>query len=212
MSNYLILLFAVALSISACRPSTDKAEGIKTDAKIKEEAEKYFSASDFNPSSNLILVYNNVMMVNYYENDSLKVSFDEDDDKKQVFKSFYYTRHDTIIIDGAFGLFGGEGFSIHLVNNKATLFLMVASDEFATYAYQEDDPLTDKLEVPCTDTKIILSEIPSMDKNVTIYGYCEFKSNDYYSSRGFADGHEILPRVKQRAEFSIYFKSNKLAL
>jgi hypothetical protein len=89
---------------------------------------------------------------------------------------------------------------------------MLASDDFPSYAYKENDSLIYRLEVPCTETKIILSEIPDSTKKPIVYGYVEFKSNNYYMSSGSADGHEILPRKKQRANMKIYFKSGKLDL
>ena len=110
-------------------------------------------------------------------------------------------------IDGAFGLFGGTGFSIKIIKGKATLYHMLASDEFPSYAYSEKDSLIFRLEIPCTDTKIVLSEIPDKTKKQVIYGYVEFKSGDYYASSGSVDGQEILPRKKQRANMRIYFKS-----
>jgi hypothetical protein len=56
----------------------------------------------------------------------------------------------------------------------------------------------------------VLSEIPDPIKNQIVYGYVEFKSGDYYASSGSADGQEILPRKKQRANMKIYFKSGHL--
>ena len=73
---------------------------------------------------------------------------------------------------------------------------MLASDEFPSYAYKEKDSLIFRLEVPCTDTKIILSEIPNSTKNQVIYGLVEFKSGDYYASSGSVDGQEILQTVE----------------
>ena len=89
---------------------------------------------------------------------------------------------------------------------------MLSSDDFPSYAYNENDSLIFRLEVPCTDTKIILSEIPDSTKKQVIYGYVEFKSSDYFSSSGSADGQEILPRQKLRNNMKLYFKSGKLEL
>ena len=120
--------------------------------------------------------------------------------------------NDTLGIDGAFGLFGGIGFSIKIINGKAKLYHMLSADDFPYYAYEENDDLIFRLEVPCNETEIILSEIPDSISNQTIYGYVAFKSDNYYISSGSADGQEILPRKRQSADMKIYFKSSKLNL
>lgn len=154
-----------------------------------------------------LLIYNSPMMVDLYEEDSLKASVKEEDKKSTVFKSFYYWRGDTLSIDGAFGLFGGTGFSVKLVNGQAKVYHMLASDNFPTYAFTKNDSLCSRIEVPCTDTKLILSAVPDRIQKQIIYGYVEFKSENYYVIGGFADGKELLPRKKQRANMRIYFKS-----
>lgn len=182
------------------------------DPNIKTEVEKNISPSEFGSGQDKILIYKNLMLVDFYEDDKLNISLKEQDKKASEFKSFYYWQGDTLVIDGAFGLFGGTGFSIKLFKGKSTLYHLLASEDFPLYAYNEKDSLFFRLEVPCTDTKIVLSEIPDATKNQIVYGYVEFKSGDYYASSGSADGQEILPRKKQRANMRIYFKSAKLDL
>lgn len=77
------------------------------------------------------------MLLDLYEDDKLSISLKEQDNKSTVFKSFYYWQGDTLAIDGAFGLFGGTGFSIKIVKDNATLYHMLASDDFPSYAYKE---------------------------------------------------------------------------
>lgn len=212
MKKYFIILFTFCSILSSCGQSTKDTSisGLTIDPNIKSEVEKYITPSEFGAGMDKILMYNNLMLLDFYENDSLIVSIKEQDNKSTIFKSFYYWQSDTLAIDGAFGLFGGTGFAIKIINGKATLFHMLASDEFPSYAYKEKDSLIFRLEVPCTDTKIVLSEIPDSTQNQTIYGYVEFRSGDYYASRGSAEGQEILPRIKQRANMRIYFKSARL--
>lgn len=212
MTKYLIIIITFCSTLCSCAQSTKDIStgGFTIDPTIKPEVEKYISPSEFGAGQDKILIYNNLMLVYFYENDKLNISLKEQDKKSTVFKSFYYWQGDTLGIDGAFGLFGGTGFSIKIVKDKATLYHMLASDNFPSYAYKEKDSLIFRLEVPCTDTKIILSEIPDSTKNQIIYGYVEFKSGDYYSSSGSADGQEIMPRKMQRANMRIYFKSAKL--
>lgn len=178
------------------------------DPNIKTEVEKNISPSEFGAGQDKFLIYNDRMLLDFYENDKLNITLKEQDDKSTVFKSFYYLHGDTLGIDGAFGLFGGTGFTVKVIKGKATLYHMLASDDFPSYAYNEKDSLTWRLEIPCTDTKIVLSEIPDSTKKQIVYGYVEFKSGNYYASSGSADGQEILPRKKQRANMKIYFKSS----
>jgi hypothetical protein len=214
MTKYLIIVITFCSTLCSCRQFTkdNSTEGLTIDPNIKTEVEKNITPSEFGAGQDKILIYNNRMLLDFYEDDKLSNSIKEQDNKSTVFKSFYYWQGDTLGIDGAFGLFGGTGFSIKIIKGNATLYHMLASDQFPSYAYKEKDSLVYRLEVPCTDTKIVLSEMPDSTKNQTIYGYVEFKSGDYYASNGSADGQEILPRKKQRANMRIYFKSAKLDL
>lgn len=209
MTKYLITIISFCLTLSSCGQATkdNSTGGLTIDPSIKIEVEKKISTSEFGAGQDKILIYNNLMLVDLYEDDKLNISLKEQDKKSTVFKSFYYWQGDTLGIDGAFGLFGGTGFSIKIIKGKTTLYHMLASDESPSYAYNEKDSLIFRLEVPCTDTKIVLSEIPDSTKKQVIYGYVEFKSGNYYASSGSADGQEILPRKKQRANMRIYFKS-----
>lgn len=130
-------------------------------------------------------VYSNSLSVESYESDSLIFS-STDFSRKLPFKSFYLWNKDTLGINGAYGLFGGTGFYIEIADKKAKLYDMLSSDDFPTYAYKENNSLIMRLEVPCTDTKIIVSEIPDSTKNQIIYGFVEFKGNDYYSATGMS--------------------------
>jgi hypothetical protein len=209
MTKYLIIIITFCSTLSSCGQSTkdNSTGGLTIDPNIKTEVEKNITPSEFGAGQDKILIYNNPMFLDFYEDDKLSISLKEQDNKSTVFKSFYYWQGDTLGIDGAFGLFGGTGFSIKIIKGNATLYHMLASDDFPSYAYKEKDSLIYRLEVPCTDTKIVLSEIPDSTKNQIVYGYVEFKSGDYYASSGSADGQEILPRKKQRANMRIYFKS-----
>lgn len=214
MTKYLIIVIIFCSTLYSCGQSTNgKSIGELTiDPNIKTEVEKNITPSEFGVGQENNLIYNNRMLLDLYENDKLSISLKEQDNKSTVFKSFYFWQDDTLRIDGAFGLFGGTGFSIKIIKEKATLYHMLASDDFPSYAYKEKGSLIFRLEVPCSETKILLSEIPDSIKNQTVYGYVEFKSGDYYASSGSADGKEILPRKKQRANMRIYFKSVKLDL
>lgn len=182
-------------------------KGITIDSNIKTEVEKYIAPSSFGATLGKFLIYENTMLMELYENDSLIASTQKQDKRSMVFKSFYFWRGDTLHIDGAYGLWGGSGFTIKIVKGKATLYHMLAVDETPAYTIEEKDSLKDRIEVPCTDTRILLSEMPDATKKQMVYGYVEFKSGNYYVTNGFEDGIESLPRKKQRCNMKIYFKS-----
>lgn len=128
------------------------------------------------------------------------------------FKSFYLWHHDTLTIDGAFGIWGGTGFAIDIYQNEAVLTHMLSSDDFATLAYTDYGALLSRLEVPCTATKIVLSEIPDSTKNQVIYGYVEFKSNNFYEAKETEEAGTNGPRQKLRNNMKLYFRSARLNL
>ena len=211
MTRNLTIIFILILTLTACgQTNTSGIKGLTIDSNIKIEVEKHIeNSTDFEMYQDKMQVYLNSGFVEAFENDSLTFTTKEKENKVP-FKSFYLWQGDTLIIDGAFGLFGGIGFDIKIRNNEAILNHMLSSDDFPNYAYKEKDSLIFRLEVPCTETKIILSEVPDKTKKQIIYGYIEFKSENFYSSRGSAEGKEILPRQKLRNNMKLYFKSGYL--
>lgn len=209
MIKYLIIIFTFCSTLSSSGQTTKDSttSGLTIDPNIRIEVEKNITPSEFGAGQDELLIYNNRMLLDFYEDDKLSISLKAQDNKSTVFKSFYYWQGDTLGIDGAYGLFGGTGFTVKIIKGKATLYHMLASDDFPSYAYDEKDSLTWRLEIPCTDTKIVLSEIPDSNKKQIVYGYVEFKSGDYYKSNGSGDGQEFVPRIKQRANMRIYFKT-----
>jgi len=84
---------------------------------------------------------------------------------------------------------------------------MLRSDEFPTYAYGEKTGLIYRLEVPCHESKVILSELPVKGENKIIYGCVEFKSGNYFAGQGMINGKEVGPRKKSRSNMKVYFRS-----
>jgi hypothetical protein len=214
--KFLTNLILITFSFWSCgQPRLDAINGFMIDPAIKGEAEKNFKSAgkydEINNSNVGFQIFENDLEFEFYENDSLILST-EGKPRGILFKSFYLWEGDTLTIDGAIGLFGGGGFSIKIVDSKATVYHMLSSDDFPTYAYGEKSELIDRLEVPCNDTKAIVSEIPIKGAGKIIYGYVEFKSEDYYSSQGTVDGKELDPRKKSRANMKMYFKSGELKL
>ena len=214
MNKSLLTLLTFSLLLTACgqRKNNSEIKELTIDPNIKFEVEKYITnAKELDVFKDEMQVYLNSGFVESYENDSLvfNSNFKEN---KAPFKSFYVWKGDTLKIDGAFGLFGGTGFDIEIHEKSATLRHLLGSDESPSYAYKEKDSLIFRLEVPCNETKIILSAIPDSTKNQIIYGYVEFKSLSFYASSGSSDGQEILPRQKLRNNMKVYFKSSRLHL
>lgn len=211
MKKIFLILF-IGVTCWSCNSQKSDLEGVTIDPSIKAEAEKYLvEDSEYAQMGDIMQVYGNSAFLKLYDNDSL-VFQNEDPARKLPFKSFYFWDKDTLGINGAYGLFGGTGFYIKIENKKATLYHMLSSDDSPSYAYKEKDDLIMRLEVPSTDTKIVLSELPNQTDKQIIYGYVEFKSGEYFATQGFADGKEILPRKRTRCDMRVYFKSGFLKI
>lgn len=209
--KYLSFLLLVPI-ISCSQTITDnQITGLIIDPKIEEKAKEQFEDSEqFKEFNKILLLYMNSGEVQSYLNDSL-ITNRTFEDEKIPFKTFHLWQNDTLTINGGFGIWGGVGFGIEIVNKKARLYHMLSSDDFPTYSYSEKDSLIFRLEVPCNKTKIVVSDLPdSTVQNQIIYGYIEFESEPFYSSAGSADGEEILPRQKIRNNMKLYFKSKKI--
>ncbi len=207
MKKYFFLLIISCLTLCSCGKDNDPYTDVVIDPKIRKKVEKNISPMEFDAGE---MLYKNTLHMDLYESGKLVVST-KGKAVKNPFKSFYYWKGDTLHIDGAYGLFGGFGFTMKVVEGKAILNHLLASDENPSYAYKEKDSLLYMLGIPCTGSKITLSEFPDKTKNQTIYGCVEFKSGEYFESQGFADGKEILPRQRLRADMKIYFKAGELS-
>lgn len=210
MNRFDILIPSLFFICVSC--SNYKKDELTIDPSIQEEVESNISESNYGMFSQFMLIYENKLIGEFYEDDKLIGTISEEDNRMNTFKSSYYWRGDTVVIDGAFGLFGGIGFTMKIVNGKATVYHLLFSDDFATYAFNEKDSLQFRLEVPCKETVMVISEIPDIKNKQTIYGYVEFESDDYYSCSALASGKEIKPRKKQRTNMKIFFKSGFLDL
>ena len=215
MIKYFLLTITFYCILISCGQikSNNAITGLTIDKNIKTEVEKHISKSkefDTLNNSNKMQVYDNSVFAQSYENDSLyynSYNYNSTDYiyiDKRVFESFYHLEGDTLKIEGAFGIYGGRGFVINIYKNKATLYHLLSSGSYPTYAYKAKDSLTFRLEVPCTETKIVLSEIPDSAKKQIIYGYVEFKSRNYYATISDVN----LRRNKHRDNMKIYFKSS----
>ena len=203
------ILTFILISLSLVSSGQEKkivTEKIRIDSNIQKEVESKISESQFGNISKDLLIYENQLIAEYFENDSLTIST-KNQDKKLVFKSFFYTHNDTLTIDGAYGMFGGFGFSAKIKADEATVYHMLASDEFPTYSLNENDSLKFRIEVPCSNTTLTLSKMPELEDGEIIYGMVEFESGSYYQSGPMVNDEEIEPRKKVRMNMKVFFKS-----
>jgi hypothetical protein len=204
-----VLFFVLLLTqIIVAQVQTSALKGVIIDPAIKSEAEKHIeSAPESGMAIQKMQIFSTPLLCSLYKDD--KVEFENSDvTKKMVFKSFIVFEGEKISINGIFGIYGGEGFVINIEDNTAVLSHLISADDFATLAYTSTSEFLLRLEVPCTNTKIVLSAVPQKGSGEVIYGYIEFTGTDFYF--GFSeDGVEATPRQKQRSNFKIYFKSGE---
>ena len=205
MKNLLLILFVAALAPAGFGQT--KPIEYSIDEKIRAVVESKINDSLFlDLPMQGMQMYMNPMILDYWENDSLLLSRNNPK-QGMVFKSFFYNLGDTLIIDGAYGMFGGTGFSIKFIDGAPVVYHMLASDEIPSYSETVDGELQYRIEVPCEHVKLTLSSIPIIGDTNEIYGMVSFTSKDYYHSVGTSNGEEIKPRNKTKVYMKIYFKS-----
>lgn len=196
------------------------AYSVSIDSTIKDDVEKNISPATDEEEQNNYLIYNNRELVDLYlydeEHDRWKLGMTTILANKQqdrVFKSFHYWKGDTLLIEGTFGRLGGPGFLLKIIKDKARLYNLVIADtkeyKYPIYAYHTNDSLVYRLEIPCSDTKIILSEMPTPKKSQLIFGYVEFNGGEAYQCDRLGDGGKM-PLIKFKANMKIYFKSAQI--
>lgn len=196
------LLFVIAfLSIMSCK---NNVQGITIDEGIISEVESNISESELIPSEGKT-IYDNAVIADLYENDSLIRS--SDGTNKVVFASFFYNRNDTLVIDGLYGVFQGFGFSIQISDNDTSIYHLLESRKRPAYSLMSNDALQYRLEVPCVNTKLTLSKIPDFKESEVIYGVVELESLDYYYQEAFLKGATVPERTKGKIKMKAYFKS-----
>ena len=137
-------------------------------------------------------------MVEVYFNDKLFKST-YNNLNSDPFKSNYSWSNDTLKINGRFGLFETIGFEIKIYND--TLSVIGTVKDNAAYKNNITDTISPFLQIPTTESKVILSDTPKNVKGQLLYGYAEFKTaNVFYQ-------YENKRRVRQNMK--VYFKSEK---
>lgn len=205
------MIFCLFVSFSACcqRGVLEIAQ-FAVDENIREEVEARISESEYGESfTSMFLVYENTVIVDSYENDSLFMTA-TGEEQKMLFKSFFYTLNDTIVIDGSFGLFGSIGFSIKFIDDKPIVYHLLTGDDFPVYSMTREGNLQFRIEVPCKNTRVVLSKIPELKEEEVIYGFVAFESDDYFQSSSAIDGNEKEERKKISMNMQVYFKAKFL--
>jgi hypothetical protein len=186
----------LVLFLNSCQQKT---EGFRIDKTIQKEVEERTKSTEFSSSTNETFLYETSADIEFFEDG--EVEYDSKGEIKTMFRSYYYEQEGVISIVGAYGMFDGFGFSIKIQDNKATVYALVSSGDLPNYSLTEDGKREAKLEVPCTNAKLILSKYPEVKNNDPIYGYVEFESQDFYS------GLEYQNQTQQRLNMKVYFKA-----
>ncbi len=203
MSKLIIVL--TALILKSCAPQDKQTKkSIEQERSLKDEVETRFELSGYNEALGLIFIYNNQLMAEIKVNNEV-ISNSLSDPISQTFKSNYYFLNDTLVIDGAFGLWGGTGFSIKIADNDTNVYHLVAADEFPIYAYSRNDSMRYRLDVPCSSSYIQLEGQALKNDTNFIYGYVEFNSNEYFQII-----NDSISSIESK--FKVYFKSAYLDL
>ena len=129
----IIISLFIGLDLSGQVKNIPEVSGLIIDPKIKNEVARYIIDSSYENYTNgpmQFAMYQNRLFLELYQNDKLVISMKDSAPVSLIFKSFFYWSHDTLSIDGAFGMWEGMGFTIRIVNNKATLYNMLSADEF----------------------------------------------------------------------------------
>lgn len=205
MKNKILILF-ILFGITVCAQKTEsKKLELVIDKSIKDIVESKVKKSKYSRDFGGFLIYETPETVEFFVNDSLAMS--TNGDKADLFKSFYYEKNDTISIDGAFGLFGGFGFSIKLIDKKPFVYTLMAADEIPIYSLTKSDSLELRIEVSCKNVKLILSKQPKLKSEEIVYGYLEFESSEFYQGNPIFGRKETQERIKLKMNMKVYFKS-----
>ncbi len=197
MAKHLVFVFLFIVFISCGRETDNLDSNINFDKNIKKKVEEKIAVSEiFGDFADSLTIYDNTVILDYFENDSL-VTYAQKD-KKIPFVSVFYSEKNILTIDGLYGVFAGFGFSIKIKENKGTVFYLLESRDSPQYSLSKNDSLQYRLEVPCLKANITLTKIPELKEGEIIYGMVELESDNYYQKNSIK---------KFRANMKIYFKS-----
>ena len=196
----IFLTISIATFLFSCDQSAYHTKFLTIDPSIKNKVDKYLTkyTDTLQPGKDSFF-YSNRYMVEVYFNDTLFGST-YNKSNSDPFKSNYSWSNDTLKINGRFGLFETIGFEIKIYNDTLSVIATVKDNE--GYKNNITDSISPFLQIPTTESKVILSDTPKNVKGQILYGYVEFKTANVF----FQQANE---KRRVRQNMKAYFKSEQ---
>ena len=177
---------------------------LEIDPNVKEKAIKYIQPSGYGKTSDRTLTYNNYMQAETFVNDELLSTITKG--RMDIFKSYYYWKKDSLIIEGGFTLFSNYGFSARILKKKVKIVQLVRNSEYMLDNYKIG---SDKIrnEIKCSSSKLILEKVPDKSQNSEIYGYIEYEGTEHFA---IFDTNTVAKKNVCRDNLKVYFRSTKI--
>lgn len=112
----------------------------------------------------------------------------------------YYWDNDTLTITGNSSDLSSTGFIAEIYNDTAYFYHNQCAHSRKMYKNKLSDTLVQCAKVPCSYSQLIISNIPDSTNDEQIFGYVNFRSEDFYSQ----NGNDI---KKLRANMAFYFRA-----
>jgi hypothetical protein len=215
MKHYLILLLNCVLILACLSCKKKNSSDVKIDLNIKSIVEKHISNAPFTSISAIdTTAYYNEVDAEIYSGNPNFPHIMKSDTTDVLFNSSYFTESDTIILWGSYELGAQLGFIIKIIDKQFHVYHLVSSSSGdPRHSLTGNSNWKQYLEVPCLESKVILSQKPTLKSKQPIYGYIEFKSRDYfYKGINLNDTpqdpkDDEIEVIKSKTNMKIYFKS-----
>ncbi len=177
---------------------------LEIDPSVKQKAIKYIQPSGYGKSIDRTLTYNNYMQAETYVNDELLSTITKG--RMDIFKSYYYWKKDSLIIEGGFTLFSNYGFSARILKKKVKIVQLVRISDYMLDNFKIGN---DKIrtEIKCSNSKLILEKMPNKSLNSEIYGYIEFEGTEHFA---IMDTNVVAKKNVLRDNMKVYFRATKI--
>lgn len=175
---------------------------------IQGEVEKRIAELEVDlKSHDEFLLYDNILIADCYENDLLTESYTEQEEKTMMFRSYYYAQGDTLSIEGVFGVFTGVGIAIDFIDGIPVVYNLLLGEDYPDYSSTPGGTPEERIKVPCSDSKLVLSKMPKVKDREYLYGYVEFRGGPFYQGVATRVGEEPKEDLELRMNMKIYFKA-----
>lgn len=151
---------------------------------------------------NILPDYKAHIEIEFYENGNLKGEINSIDTGNS--RVYFYKENDTVKINGNYGLFEFTGI---LKEKRAHIITPISSLDIPRFSLDEKSELKMEINVPCEIINFTTSEYPNPESNNILFGYLEFKTNDFYKADKILNKIESTKRKKISMKMKIYFKS-----